>query len=596
MIKQSVWLRYGSFGIVWEGMNIGVCRSGAAGVASVSRVSTENIDEQTLKENRNSLDIKAVFSTCKMRNSKSEDNLFWKRHLHARCVAQLKGDKQRNSFWNTLMYKMHVPVVDRTNKRYICRYASDAILGKFGSIPADIENISLEGDDENDEIDILNFTQDKHEHWCLKYQDWRKHADYKEIAIWMAELSESGFDLGPLSKCSLRQQAAIAQYVSQMLRYGYKVVFAKEVFNAMITIYTTKIWGYTLEECLPEYISPEDYDRDNPDNRSPLTFNDRYREHREWIAERLERLIESEGGDYSIISTYCRFQQRDSSWCETSRMLKGFYLEQRADLDVDKFYFLIGGNTGSRANPKEWGFGAESFIEQFHTKYPTNSPEYISYFKTIAIHQGFIAVALNYIDGILGLDRKSGMFTVYRVSNRHHIPGQSQGILESTSLERPASFLADENSTSMRFTLPFSSVKFIYFLSKEMCDHGKLSAEEREMICDLSSAQVFDCTVIDLQSSLEIVVVNKNVTGEIGVNINGIRAYLVRPYLIDLKPNIKAVFLYDRYHFWEDHVSVKLNGREHKGYTINPLIVQIAEKAAMGNFSQEDIGKIFVQS
>lgn len=535
------------------------------------------------------INVKMVFQKCELRRSKSENNLFFTRYLSARFPELLPRESIRSRFGlsNDLIKKFEYPSFGERNRKHICRYVSDSIIEKYAARgDVDLPEFSDAYEDEGDSPDLIDTVQDK-------YKGAFAGVDALEIANLMVNLSDLGFDLDVISKCSLRQQAVIVKYVSQMVECGYRFNYIKAVLDAMVMLYTTKIYGYTIEECLPSRIEENDY-KCGLDGKSLITSGEYFRVRRKWIADRLFKIMDANGGEYKIIARYCSDQQKHGSWCRSARLLKGFYLEQMTDAAKNGSYFLKSGTDLSQS--QGWDPGVEAFIGQFHAQYPPNSPAYDTYFKTIAIHQGFIAIALYYIEGSLEVDKNKGTITVFRGIDSHFVYGQPQGVLDSASLKGTSLYFLGENV--LKIEMPLCEVRFIYFLSFEMCEKNRKYAEEREVIGSFGNAVVTNQTKINLSEIHSIKVVGFRENGRVLIDIGGNRAYLEEPYvkILEASPDgarKKIVRLCDKYHFWDDQISVEVVGKEYKGYTDDPRIIEIAEKAAAGELSKEDIGKYF---
>lgn len=568
-----------------------------------------------------------------IRRSESEDNLFWKRYLNARFGNKILNNRAGSTIdaLDEMKQKINAANISKENRKYVAQYASDVMKdeGEYSERDAKAIVGKEKVFQNEDEFIIRKISQDKYERdasgrWGEKYEEWYYNADLVEIVDNMATLASLGIDLQTvISGCSLRQQAIIAKYASQMLDHGYKQEFIKEVAKSMAILYTTEVIfpdlskssGLSIEKVLPKSLDPENRERDFSIVDPDIIHSSKYRIMRERISDLLKLITRTNGGDYRIIQEYCWNQQEKGSWCEEARQLKGFYLAQMEDENSDRYVFLPGGkHVDDNGKVTEWNHGAKSFVEHFYEKHPIDaSGEYDRYFKTMAFQQGFMAIALNYIDNIPGLDDQKETLEVYRVSMNRFIPGQPQGKAESTALNDYAfSFKYKEGANKMKIRMPLSGIHFVYFLSREMCDETgnehprgeEKYSTEFEIIGDLSkNVQIQDETKPNIKGDIEIVGFDKEggveleigggIDSQTGDRFKGQKAHLLPPYkVLRVDQERKMVYLYDIYHFWDTKVNVVTNGKKYEGYTDDPRIVEIAERAARNEISDKNVGEV----
>lgn len=579
----------------------------ASGAPQPNIRSTGEADDHEVNFNKNKRRQSLV-------RSNSENDLFFERYLAARPIFALPSKDDANmdekiDSPENLLRQINDFSISGENKKYISKNVSKMIQAK-AKVNSNISNSA-------DKQPSLNSIQQKDMDWC-------KNANIPKITAEMLKLAKLGFDLRFLEDCSLRQQAVIVGYVSQMLDYGYSVEYSKVLFDSMITLYTFKDEkGFTLEKYLPSSIKEKDYKRilnqlgddgevvldddGNVRKRSILTYGNSYDKCREHIVDFLKEAMDKLGADYGIISRYFKEQQR-GSWNELPKIFKGFFLLQRENLSKDRYYFL----PGKKTENGKYVFGPKSYINNVYEQLRRKNITYEQLFKTISMYQAFVAVAMYYIENIKGLDKDNGMLKLYRVSQNKHIPGQPQGILESTCLEKPLAAedgekIAEKSPNSIILKVPLCDIKFVYFLSQEMCQHEKY-AEQREILCDLTNATIEDCTQIDLKKLGDPEIIDVGKDGEIVIRMKGVPPnvtdsnayYVARLKLEEDEENgntvksyievaliedeydynkynfVEVVHLYDKYGFWDDHI---IFDKEYKGYTDDPRIIEIAKKA-----------------
>lgn len=283
-----------------------------------------------------------------------------------------------------------------------------------------------------------------------------------------------------IASCTIEQEAIILKYGESMIEHGYKEAYVLEVCQSMV-----KLYGAHIKDVLPKTIG--DYEG----------FTGAGATTRENVTKIVHQEITKTGGDPKLIARYLDSQQKQGSWHGPSLLMKGFHLKQRAVIP-DKTYYL--GTDGT--NP-------ENLIAYFDR----NCPNPKVYAKTVAMYQAFIAIALNHIDDIPGIDKERGTLEVYRGVTRYNEHGP-QGIADSTALISVAWGFA-RSKYILKMEVPLCDVKAMYFLSPELsCDllvdeNGVYSAygeggnqgserlrfaAEREIVCDLSHAQITEVT------------------------------------------------------------------------------------------------------
>jgi hypothetical protein len=281
---------------------------------------------------------------------------------------------------------------------------------------------------------------------------------HKENSDKLEELMQK-IDFG---QCTSQQQAYIKDYAWQMILGGDKPEFALEVATNMVLLYQNKEVIKTLASL---------GSADNINLQAIAKFE----------KDKLPSIINSNGGNYTIIENYIIAQVDDSNSPGTMPM-QYFLLTQRRDAETDAAmqanYRL--GRTSSKSITK-------ADMELFYKNICPSKTDKEKYAKTVAMHKAFTAISLNAIN-FPGKNATAGSCEVYRTMEHESLCEINQNyenakvgdetivlhnIMESTSIGRPV--LEGSGRDTHTYQVPFARVLFAFWTSRE-----------HEFVCNLS--------------------------------------------------------------------------------------------------------------
>ncbi|MDR1435110.1 MAG: hypothetical protein LBI77_01760 [Puniceicoccales bacterium] len=287
-----------------------------------------------------------------------------------------------------------------------------------------------------------------------------------EEMIWLQQyasaLEEGGkccsgkIDFG---QCTPQQQIYIREYAGQMILGGDKPEFALEVSKAMAILYKSGI-----ENQMPVEIHGDADVKKKAEN----------------VTNKLEQIMNENGGDYEIMKNYLKEQQLNIN-ADESQAMRYFLLTQRQNPDEERYLGKV----------------SKEKMQEHFVKFCGGDEK--KYAKTVAIYKAFTAIALNRVD-FTGKNHQNHSCTVYRGLNRRFLEGNCPGYdqrqdntftinhntLESTSIGDVVSGFNDLGKDTHEMKVPFDRIFVVYFMSPEMCG---LLIGEREFICDLQGIE-----------------------------------------------------------------------------------------------------------